>query len=78
MKNYVSKIQELEGELLHLQSLKRPQRGGSVDCSDSENDQFCSKSAIASLRDFSSCESKVVDVACKIWMMLFVLLISNY
>lgn len=63
VKNYVSKIQELEGELLHLQSLKGSHRGGSVDCSDSENDQFCSKSAIASLRDFSSCESKVVDIA---------------
>ena len=71
MKMYVSKIQDLEGELLHLQSLtasKESKHGEFViDCHEVNDDELCSKNAYSTnLDELSSVETKDIDVNGKV------------
>ncbi|XP_062164836.1 kinesin-like protein KIN-4C [Alnus glutinosa] len=65
VKNYVSKIQELEGELLHLKNLNSSKRRRSVDCVDSDDDRFCSKNVLFPCTNEypSDYETKAVDIS---------------
>ncbi|XP_028802081.1 kinesin-like protein KIN-4C [Neltuma alba] len=64
VKSYVSKIQELEGELLRLKSLNNKKSSRYVDWVDGDDDGFRSKNAIfASGNEYSSdCDTKAVDI----------------
>ncbi|KAJ9166469.1 hypothetical protein P3X46_021220 [Hevea brasiliensis] len=65
MKTYVSKIQELEGELLRLKNLSNSKHSRFVDCVDSDDDGFhCKNASIPSLNGLSSnSDSKTVDIS---------------
>lgn len=65
VKNYVSKIQELEGELLHMRNLNSSKRRRSVDCVDSDDDRFCSKNRLFPCTNEypSDYETKAVDIS---------------
>jgi len=65
VRNYVSKIQELEGELLHLKNLNSSKRRRSVDCVDSDDDRFCSKNVLFPCTNEypSDYETKAVDIS---------------
>lgn len=62
---YVSKIQELEGELLHLKNLSTSKRNQFVDYLDSDDERFRSKDALLqSLNELSSnSDTKAVDIS---------------
>lgn len=68
MKNYVLKIQELEGELLRMKNLNRSKHGQFVDCVDSDDDGFCSKNVLFPCNNGypSDYETKAVDLSGKI------------
>lgn len=64
LKSYVSKIQELEGELLHLQSLNSSKHSDFVvDGTDLDDDSLRAKNAyFRSLNELSSaCDTKGAD-----------------
>ncbi|EEF48626.1 Chromosome-associated kinesin KIF4A, putative [Ricinus communis] len=65
MKTYVSKIQELEGELLRLKNLSNSKCGRFVNCADSDeeglNSKFVSFSSLNELA--SNSDSKAVDIS---------------
>ncbi|XP_010254537.1 PREDICTED: kinesin-like protein KIN-4C [Nelumbo nucifera] len=69
MKSYVSKIQELEGELLRLQNLNNRSSSRFIDCLDLEDDGMRSKNAyLASLHDIPSvCDGKAIEVSDEIY-----------
>lgn len=62
---YVSKIQELEGELLHLKNLSTSKRNQFVDYLDSDDERFRSKDALLqSLNELSSnSDTKAADIS---------------
>jgi kinesin family protein 4/21/27 len=62
---YVSKIQELEGELLHLKNLSSSKRNQFVDYLDSDDERFRSKDALLqSLNELSSnSDTKAADIS---------------
>ncbi|KAL5777374.1 hypothetical protein ACOSP7_010300 [Xanthoceras sorbifolium] len=61
---YVSKIQELEGELLRVKNSHNLKRSRASDCVDSDDDRFRSKNVLfPCLNEFSSdCDTKAVDI----------------
>ncbi|XP_062097683.1 kinesin-like protein KIN-4C isoform X2 [Humulus lupulus] len=59
LKNYVSKIQELEGELLQLKNSNN-RKHGFIDCADSDDDEFRSKNVLF------PCSNEYSDYDCKI------------
>ncbi|KFK27871.1 hypothetical protein AALP_AA8G439800 [Arabis alpina] len=62
VKKYVSKIQELEGELLHIKSLKKSSNCQYSDSTDSYDDGPRSNNVLfPSSNDSSDCEDKVID-----------------
>lgn len=65
LKNYVSKIQELEGELLRVKSTHNSKRSRNADSVDTDDDGFRSKNGLfPSLNEFSAdCDSKVEDIS---------------
>uniref|UniRef100_A0A2C9U0L0 Kinesin motor domain-containing protein n=1 Tax=Manihot esculenta TaxID=3983 RepID=A0A2C9U0L0_MANES len=65
IKTYVSKIQELEGELLRLKNLSNSKHSQFVDCVDSDDDGFqCKNASIPSLSGLSSnSDSKTMDIS---------------
>ncbi|KAJ6930352.1 kinesin-like protein KIN-4C [Populus alba x Populus x berolinensis] len=65
VKMYVSKIQELEGELLHLKNLSTSKRNQFVDYLDSDDERFRSKDALLqSLNELSSnSDTKSTDIS---------------
>ncbi|XP_010519726.1 PREDICTED: kinesin-like protein KIN-4C isoform X2 [Tarenaya hassleriana] len=64
LKTYVSKIQELEGELLHIKSLKNPKKFQYVDSVDSDDDGLRSGNVLFPTSNVSSdCEDIVIDVS---------------
>lgn len=65
MKKYVSKIQELEGELLHLKNLSNSKCIQFVDYINSDDERFGSKNALLqSLNEFSSnSDTKAADIS---------------
>ncbi|KAF8377384.1 hypothetical protein HHK36_030761 [Tetracentron sinense] len=67
VKTYISKIQELEGQLLQLQSLNRSNRSGLIDSLDLEDETLHSKHPyFPSLQDFPSvCDGKAVEASAK-------------
>lgn len=69
VKSYVSKIQELEGKLLHLQSSNNCNRNGFLECLDLEVDGVNSKDAfLPSLHDNSSdCDGKSFEISSKLF-----------
>ena len=74
LKSYVSKIQELEGELLHLQSLNSSRHSDFVvDRTDLDDDSLRAKNAyFRSLNVLSSvCDTKGADSSSKIQGTLF-------
>ena len=61
---YVSKIQELEGELLHVKSLKKVSNYKYSESIDSHEDGPRSSNVLfPSSNESSDCEDKVIDVA---------------
>lgn len=64
VKNYVSKIQELEGELLRMKNLNSSKRSRFVDCVESDDDGFRSKNALfPCTNEFSSdYDMKAIDI----------------
>jgi kinesin family protein 4/21/27 len=62
---YVSKIQELEGELLLLKNLSSSKRNQFVDYLDSDDERFRSKDALLqSLNELSSnSDTKAADIS---------------
>uniref|UniRef100_A0A2N9J4E5 Uncharacterized protein n=1 Tax=Fagus sylvatica TaxID=28930 RepID=A0A2N9J4E5_FAGSY len=64
VKNYVSKIQELEGELLRMKNLNSSKRSQFVECVESDDDGFRSKNALfPCANEFSSdYDMKVIDI----------------
>lgn len=62
IKNYVTKIQDLEGELLRIKSSKSSQF---VDCIDLDDDRFCSKKALFPCTNEypSDFDTKAVDLS---------------
>ncbi|KDP41481.1 hypothetical protein JCGZ_15888 [Jatropha curcas] len=65
MKTYVSKIQELEGELLRLKALSNSKDNRFIDCLDSDDEGFHSKNAsFPSLNELSSnSDSKAGEIS---------------
>ncbi|TKY74442.1 Kinesin protein FRA1 [Spatholobus suberectus] len=65
LKSYVSKIQDLEGELLCLKTSNITNSSRFVDCADSDDDGYDSKHALfACGNEFSSdCDAKAVDIS---------------
>lgn len=63
MKKYVLKIQELEGELLHIKSWKKSSNCQYSDSMDSYDDGPRSNNVLfPSSNESSDCEDKVIDV----------------
>ncbi|TXG52671.1 hypothetical protein EZV62_021840 [Acer yangbiense] len=64
LKTYVSKIQELEGELLRVKNSHNLKRSRALDCVDTDDDGFQSKNVLfPCLNEFSSeCDTKAVDI----------------
>lgn len=63
VKSYLSRIQELEGELLKFKNLKNS-RQRVIDCLDLDEDEFHSKSELFPSSNYSSdSESKIGDVS---------------
>jgi hypothetical protein len=77
VKNYVSKIQELEGELLRMKNLNSSKRSQFVECVESDDDGFRSKNALfPCTNEFSSdYDMKVIDIPGSICKTLFVVLL---
>lgn len=67
VKSYVSKIQELEGKLLYLQSSNNCNRNSFVDCLDLEDDSVHSKDTfLPGLHDGQSdCDGKWFEISSK-------------
>ncbi|XP_059631252.1 kinesin-like protein KIN-4C [Cornus florida] len=67
LKKYVSKVQELEVELLRLQNLNSSRRVELVNCLDADDVGLPSKNlSLTNLHEFSSVsDGKVVDIACE-------------
>ncbi|KAK7351230.1 hypothetical protein VNO77_10526 [Canavalia gladiata] len=65
LKSYVSKIQDLERELLRLRTSNATNSGGFVDCADSDDDVYGSKHALFTRdNEFSSdCDAKTADLS---------------
>ncbi|KAJ0085394.1 hypothetical protein Patl1_08660 [Pistacia atlantica] len=72
LKTYVSKIQELEGELLRVKNSYSSKRSRTADCVEFDDDGFRSKNVLfPCLNEFSSdCDTKAVDISGKIWVAL--------
>ena len=73
MKSYVTKIQDLEGELLHLKNLNNTKSSQFVDCADLDYDGFRPKIGLfACDNDYSSdCDAKAADVPGSISLFVF-------
>lgn len=65
VKQYVSKIQELEGEVLRVKNLNRSKHTPPVDSVDSDDDRFCSKNLLFPCNNEfpSDYEMKAVDMS---------------
>ncbi|XP_031248596.1 kinesin-like protein KIN-4C isoform X2 [Pistacia vera] len=65
LKTYVSKIQELEGELLRVKNSYSSKRSRTADCVEFDDDGFRSKNVLfPCLNEFSSdCDTKAVDIS---------------
>lgn len=73
MKSYVSKIQDLEGELIRLKRLNNKKSSRFVDWVDEDDDGFRSKNALfACANDYSSdCDAKAVNLSGSMLKFLF-------
>lgn len=61
--NYVSKIQELEGELLHFKNVKNPSNCQYTDSLDPFDDGPRSSNVLfPSSNELADCEDKLIDV----------------
>lgn len=78
MKSYVSKIQDLEGELQRLKNLNAKSRH--VDWVDSDDSGFRSKNVLfASGNEYSSdCDAKSVDITGRILEVVFMYYVLLY
>ncbi|KAF4360112.1 hypothetical protein F8388_015981 [Cannabis sativa] len=66
LKNYVSKIQELEGELLQLKNSNN-RKHGLIDCADLDDDEFRSKNVLFPCgNEYSDYDCKIGDIAADI------------
>lgn len=65
IKNYVTKIQDLEGELLRFKSSNGSKSSRFVDCIDSDDDNFCSKKSLFPCTNEypSDFDTKAVDLS---------------
>lgn len=65
VKSYVLKIQDLEGELLHLKTSNATNSSHFVDCADSDDDGYGSKhdSFARGIVFSSDCDVKGVDIS---------------
>lgn len=72
LKSYVSKIQELEGELLCLKNINNSKHKKFVDCVESDDDSFRPKNILfPSINEYSSdYDTKAGDIPGKIWITL--------
>ena len=78
LKNYASKIQELEGELLHLKNLNSSKRSRFVECADLDDDGLHSKNELfPCTNEFSSdYDIKAMNIPGSICKALFIVLLS--